>query len=510
VTISELYTYFAYIIYKINLSHAHAPEAIADWEAWGYGYQEIKFKRLMVMLQIYRTGKLFMKRFGCFTYGFLFTFIIFISSVSAFSSAIQMKAADPAKVVVGYWHNWDLPQVHSIRLKDVPSYYNVVCVAFVESTSPSDMTMRFSPDSGIESNADFISDVQTLKARGVRVIISLGGQNGTVILTTSAQKQTFMQSMDAIIKKYGFNGLDLDLEGGDVMLESQDTDFKNPVSPRLVNLIDAVKTLRNNNGGSDFWVTAAPEIAYVQGAISAFAGIWGGYLPVLYGLRNELTYVHVQYYNCGGNSAPDGKTYNQGTADFIVAMTDMLISGFYLGNSTTNYFPGFPETQVSFGLPAVASAAPSGGYTALADVVKALDYLTKGKSFGGGYTIRKAGGYPNLRGIMTWSINWDNTNNYNFGKTFSTYFGVSAGVHESLPKNKGTGSLQKMLLKNGVLIINDNAKVSSVEIYTMNGMCVKRENHPGKTIFLSNIPNGMYLVRMNADGQTSTQEVLAK
>jgi chitinase len=404
-------------------------------------------------------------------------------------------------VVVGYWHNWGLAGVPAIKLADVPTYYNVVCVAFASSASPSDMTMSFSPDPGIESDAQFIADVKVLQARGTKVLLSLGGQNGTVILTADADKQTFLTTMDALIKKYGFNGIDLDLENGDVQLGAGDTDFKNPVSARLVNLIDAVKTLRTNNGGADFWVTAAPEIAYVQGGISAFAGIWGAYLPVLCGLRDVLTYVHVQYYNCGGNLAPDGNTYNQGTADFVVAMTDMLIGGFGLAGSTTNVFPGFPEAQVAFGLPATQGAA-GGGYTQIPDVTRALDYLTKGISFGGKYTIRKSGGYPGLRGIMTWSINWDNTNSYAFGKAFSSYFGIAsqtAARAPILPRAKD-GPQPVVADRQWLHTGRDALRVSILDV---RGNIVFAGNAPASDVIaISDFAKGVYLARVVSPRET--------
>jgi chitinase len=424
--------------------------------------------------------------------------VVMLFGLSAVASAVQ-----PAHVVVGYWHNWNLASVPSIKLADVPDCYNVVCVAFVESTSPSDMTMKFSPDPGIESESQFIADVKALQAKGKKVLLSLGGQNGTVILTSSTEKQKFITTMDGLIKKYGFNGIDLDLENGDVQLGAGDTDFKNPTSARLVNLIDAVKTLRTNNGGSAFWITAAPEIAYVQGGISAFAGIWGGYLPVLYGLRDVLTYVHVQYYNCGGNAAPDGNTYNQGTADFIVAMTDMLIGGFGLAGSTTNLFPGFPESQVAFGLPATSGAA-GGGYTSNADILKALDYLTKGISFGGKYKIRKAGGYPGLRGIMTWSINWDKTNSYAFGKQFADYFKIATPT-AAKPAiiAKGQKSKGEMVVARNRIIVSTVTNGSSVEIITPAGCLKKRSTADSGAIPIEDLPPGFYLLRIHGKSQTS-------
>ena len=78
-----------------------------------------------------------------------------------------------------------------------------------------------------------------------------------------------------------------------------------------------------------------------------------------------------------------------------------------------------PE-QVIIGLPSSPQAA-GGGYTTPANVQKALDYLMKGQSFGGTYVLRKAGGYPGFKGLMTWSINWDKFTNFEFSNSHRAY-----------------------------------------------------------------------------------------
>ena len=373
------------------------------------------------------------------------------------TSMIILGAALPSlaqnKVVVGYWHNWNNASAPFIRLGDVPNYYNVIDIAFAVPVSATDMTMQFDPEANLQSEASFIADMRTLQKRGTKILLSLGGADGTVDISTNSEKQKFIRTLDSLIKKYGFNGLDIDVEHG-MQLTGGDGDFKNPTTPNIVNLIDALKTLRAQNGGADFWITSAPEVAYVQGGFSAYGGIWGAYLPLLWGIRNELNFVHVQYYNTGSTGTPDGHNYNQGTADFIVAMTDMLLSGFTVGGSPANNFPGFREDQVVFGLPAAPGAA-GGGYMSFTEVTKALDYLTKGIPFGGQYVIRKTGGYPALRGIMTWSVNWDAPSQYSFGKTYSAYFkiGTPSRIHQRKTfAHVGTLPILKIYGVNGRLL----------------------------------------------------------
>ena len=70
------------------------------------------------------------------------------------------------------------------------------------------------------------------------------------------------------------------------------------------------------------------------------------------------------------------------------------------------------------GLPASVNAG--NGYIAPAQVDQALDCLTK-KTNCGGYATH--GTWPALRGLMTWSVNWDKYSNWEFEHNFDGYFG---------------------------------------------------------------------------------------
>lgn len=56
---------------------------------------------------------------------------------------------------------------------------------------------------------------------------------------------------------------------------------------------------------------------------------------------------------------------------------------------------------------ALEAQAAGSGYTPPAEIAKAINYLVRGQSYGGRYVLRRAGGHPNSRGVMTFSINWD-------------------------------------------------------------------------------------------------------
>ncbi|HOQ48664.1 MAG TPA: hypothetical protein PLV01_02415, partial [Candidatus Kapabacteria bacterium] len=190
----------------------------------------------------------------------------------------------------------------------------------------------------------------------------------------------------------------------------------------VILLIDAIKKIMREYSevfGKNAILSISPETAYVQGGQSGFGGVWGAYLPILDALRDSIDLVNVQLYNSGGMYGLDWKVYCQATPDFIVAMTEKLIKGF---NTKGGFFQGFPPTKITIGLPACNFAA-SGGYMHPDSVLMAMNYLL-GKSdyYTGSYVLLEKNGYPNIRGMMTWSINWDATDSCTYPYEFAVNF----------------------------------------------------------------------------------------
>jgi len=436
---------------------------------------------------------------------------------AAVNVTVNGSTNNTGKVIVGYWHNWgaatDSPPY--IALRDVNPKYNVIEVAFASSGSDY-ATMSFAPANG--TPAAFTSDIQSLQSQGRKVLLSLGGQNGTLLLTGAAQKQAFISSMEAILDQYNFDGFDLDLEGGlTLQLDNGDNNFTSPTTAKVVNLIAAVKEIINYRAakGKTCWLTMAPETYYVQTAYGAtYSPLVGAYLPIIYGLKDQLTFIHPQLYNTGSVNGLDNKVYSQATPDFIVAMTEMLLAGFPV-SGTSQTFPALREDQVAFGLPAVSSAAPSGGYLAPSSVKQALDYLTKGVPFGGAYTLRKPGGYPGLRGIMTWSINWDKTNNDEFATNYYNYFFGGAGgntppaVSLTAPANNSTYTAPASITITATASDADGS-IAKVDFYNGATLLGTVTTSP-YTYTWSNVANGTYSLTAKATdngGASATSAVV--
>lgn len=333
--------------------------------------------------------------------------------------AIVGRAAPPTAapapkkmVLVGYWHNWKGKETDYIRLRDVPPFYNQVVVAFALPSPKGGGLMTFAPTK--QTPDEFRRDIALLRSRGTRVLLSIGGGNHPIILRSRQQANTLALSLANIIKAYGFSGLDINLEGASLLLSPGDVDFRKPTTPRIVFFIEAMRNLLARFDAS-FVLTASPETQFLVNGYKRYGGEYGGYLPVLHALRADLDLVHMQFYNSGTQlvyegpqPSPKGLIVTKGTADFAVALAEMLILGFPVAQNKNQYFAGLGAGKVALGLPASPSAASGGGYLGTAEMKAALQYLKTGRpTYRSAYRLRQKSGHPNLAGLMTWSINWD-------------------------------------------------------------------------------------------------------
>lgn len=292
----------------------------------------------------------------------------------------------PRHLLTGYWHNFVNPAT-KLRLSAVPNEYDVVAIAFAEASStPGAVT--FGVDAGLSTalggytNAQFKADVATLHSRGKKVILSVGGEAGRVTVADSTSAANFANSVRSIMTEYGFDGVDIDLENG--------------LNPTYMG-----QALRNLRGqvGSSLIITMAPQTIDMQST-------GGSYFALALNIKDILTVVHTQFYNSGSMLGCDqAQAYGQGTVNFITALACIQLEN------------GLRPDQVAIGLPAGAGAA-GGGVVAPSVVNNALDCLARGTNCG---SFRPPRTYPDIRGAMTWSINWDVSNGNNFARTVAPH-----------------------------------------------------------------------------------------
>ncbi|MFI7008977.1 chitinase [Streptomyces sp. NPDC050145] len=277
-------------------------------------------------------------------------------------------AAVPAHAVTGYWQNFDNGATVQ-TLADVPDAYDIVAVAFADAgATPGavDFTLDSAGLGGYTEDA-FKADIKAKQAAGKSVVISIGGQNGTVAVNDADSAANFARSVTSLMTEYGFDGVDIDLENG---LNS-------------TYMAQALKTIAAD-AGSGFVLTMAPQTIDMQSPS-------GEYFKTALAVKDILTVVNMQYYNSGSMLGCDGKVYSQGTVDFLTALACVQLEG------------GLDPSQVGIGVPASVNAA-GGGYVSPGVVNDALDCLTKATNCGSFNPPRT---YPGLRGAMTWSTNWD-------------------------------------------------------------------------------------------------------
>ena len=394
-------------------------------------------------------------------------------------------------VLIGYWQNWNDANAPYISLGLTDTRYNVVCVSFAVPTSPSDMNMQFVPE-GVTQN-EFIAQIQTLKNQGRKVLLSIGGANTSISLPDIASKNAFVNSMNLLLETYPFDGIDIDIEHGNTILASGS--IQNPTSNDCTNLIEAIQQIKAHYVTvykQTMMLTFAPETAYVQGGMSAYGGIWGGYLPILDALRNDINYLHVQLYNSGTVYGIDANIYTQGTADFIVALSEAVIQGF---NTTGGQFSGFPANKIVVGLPACPSAA-GGGFTNPEIVAAAIGYLRGNGIQPGSYTLQNTNGYPDLAGMMTWSINWDNAQNCNiapgeYADNFQQLFDAALQI-ETHPTEETNLEIFPNPVSNSLTISNASDEI--IHILNTTGQTVFVGKNEKNEINTASLQSGIYFI----------------
>ncbi|MBK7342369.1 MAG: hypothetical protein IPJ06_04185 [Saprospiraceae bacterium] len=176
-----------------------------------------------------------------------------------------------------------------------------------------------------------------------------------------------------MISTYGFDGIDIDLEGSSLSVSGGT--IANPTDNHIIHLIDAIKSIMLEyqlNNSKKLLLTFAPEAAFVPG-VASLQVVFGAHLPVLHALRDSTGPCLYQLYNSGSMYGIDGNIYSQGSADFIVAMTEAVIQGFNVDrwSNQAGPFIGLPETKIAVGLPACPNAA-GGGFVDTATVGSAL------------------------------------------------------------------------------------------------------------------------------------------
>nr|WP_185034812.1 glycosyl hydrolase family 18 protein [Actinomadura coerulea] len=305
-----------------------------------------------------------------------------------------VKSRPAGKILQGYWENWDGASngVHPpfgwtpIDNPVIKQHgYNVINAAF--PVIRSDGTVLW--EDGMDSTVKVSTPAQmcAAKAAGATILMSIGGAAAGIDLSSSAVADRFVQTVVPILKKYNFDGIDIDIETG--LSGSGNINQLSASQSNLIRVIDGVLGQMPSN----FGLTMAPETAYVTGGSVTYGSIWGAYLPIVkkYADNGRLWWLNMQYYN-GSMYGCSGDSYSAGTVEGFVKQTECLNNGLTIQGTTIKV----PYDKQAPGLPAQPGAG--GGYMSPGLVGQAWN------RFNG-----------QLKGLMTWSINWDGSKSWTFG-----------------------------------------------------------------------------------------------
>jgi chitinase len=307
--------------------------------------------------------------------------------------------------LIGYWSGYGAAG-STFPLREVSPQWDVIIVAFsTPDRNAPEGTMQFHTPAGLDTQ-QFKGDIDYLKGHGKKVMISLGGGGQHFTLADPNRVPNFVSSVTRIVTEYGFDGIDIDFESPSLSIDPGDTDFKHPTTPSIVNLISALRQL-HDHFGPGFMISLVPEGTQIPAGYPSYGGQFGSYLPIVYAIRDILSFVDVQDYNTPPLEGLDGEIYQPGSVDYHAAMTELLLRGFNVGGDPKHFFPPLPAEKVAVGFLT--------GDTTSTVVSQAMDFIITGQAPAGTtYQLRRRTGYPGMIGAMFWTIDADRRGNYNF------------------------------------------------------------------------------------------------
>ncbi|MGB8925105.1 MAG: chitinase [Pseudomonas sp.] len=332
---------------------------------------------------------------------------------AASDAASLMPSIAGKKILMGFLHNWPAGPSDGYRqgrfaemsLEAVPKEYNVVAVAFMKGSG----IPTFKPFN--VSDAEFRRQVGVLNSQGRAVLISLGGADAHIELR-AGQEQPLANEIIRLVETYGFDGLDIDLEQSAIDFAANKT-----VLPAALKLVKD----HYAGQGKHFIISMAPEFPYLT-----TNGKYVGYLQALEGYYD---FIAPQFYNQGGDGVwvPEA---NNGNGAWIAQNNDVLKEDFlyYLTESLVTGTRGFTKIAADkfvIGLPANVDAAATG-------------YVIDSTALGNALKRLAIKGLP-IKGLMTWSVNWDNgaskdrvPYNWEFSRRYGPLIhGVQAAAQET-------------------------------------------------------------------------------
>jgi chitinase len=269
--------------------------------------------------------------------------------------------------------------------------------------------------------------IKQLQSAGLKVLISLGGAltntpgatvNFHQISTAPNFTATFVSSIESLIRIYGFDGVDFDIETG----------FTNDGSPSDVDkAAEIINTLHKND--PNLLISLVPQAENIAPAQTQnqWIGIYGSYSNLVLQTYPAITWSGVQVYNTGGMNGINGQLYSNAdpkNVDFSVAMAVDMLEDWppRLPNGQATGFAPYKnvlkDDQVMLGYPAPNAQGASDGRPAKPNtVIKQIIQCLRGGFSKPGLCADyhpPTRDYPDFGGVFTWELTYDQANNWKF------------------------------------------------------------------------------------------------
>lgn len=320
-------------------------------------------------------------------------------------------------VIAGYWENWVDNEFNGkktqMKLSQISPLYEIINITFARNdTNKNNGAIEFHLNEYLSqvlkySEDEFINDIKSLQSKGKKVLISIGGQEGgNIQITNEEQAKNFSNSLSQIIDKYNFNGVDIDIESGNMdekYLEKALLDLSDKYASNIMITLNTTLTGIqskdvNDSGEDNVWYTFAENF------------------------KDMLSITSSRYYNTGTKCGEDfnyGQWWSreQGHVSFITSVAIKQLEDKNISNNNIGItILSFDQAQGG-GLPKA--------YMEPIKIVDALTTIIEGKSSQYDtdyrpYVPKRA--YPELKAVTIWSINKDACMNYEMVNAISQHF----------------------------------------------------------------------------------------
>ncbi|KZW01874.1 hypothetical protein EXIGLDRAFT_786795 [Exidia glandulosa HHB12029] len=286
---------------------------------------------------------------------FLFAVLVLLQALSVAGSVLNKK-----QILIG---SLAYDSIHYYPLSQTPDY-DVVAISYLAFSSathldgstyaPLRVSHSYPQAATRESEEVLKASIKNRTSRGRFVQISIFNFSPE----TEADRQRLIDVVNDVVAKYGVTGVDISSLATDISLDPGDTDYANPTTAAVINLISALKILKSIHG-DDFLLTITPALPTIQGGHSNYSGSSGVFIPIIEALRDEIDIV------CPSNYL--GRTWVRWIR--TCRCPDMLLNGFSVAGSNPQPFAPLRQDQVCV---SAFSTDDTGPYGYVAPTAKTL------------------------------------------------------------------------------------------------------------------------------------------